>query len=245
MPNTPDTDANHSNAILPQGFLMPSNSAQNNLPLQGVTILAVEDSRFACEALRLMAMRSGARLRRADSLKSARDHLRVYRPDVVIIDLGLPDGRGEALIRDLVVAPRRPKLVLGTSGNADGRATSLAAGADDYIDKPLESLSLFCDTLRGHLPGLGLSTLREETITPDPLALQDDLALAARSLASGDDPALRRYVTGFLIGVANHAHDTLLCKVARDAASPLTDMQDLRRLIGSRLAATPTAFGKS
>ena len=67
-------------------------------PLAGLTVLVVEDSRYACEAMRLLCQHSGARLRRADSLAAAARHLRVYRPDVLIVDLGLPDGPGEALI---------------------------------------------------------------------------------------------------------------------------------------------------
>jgi CheY-like chemotaxis protein len=106
---------------LPQAGMQP-----NGLPLQGVTVLAVEDSRFASEALRLMCRRLGARLRRAESLQAAASHLKLYRPDLVIVDLGLPDGRGEALIAEISV--RAPKLVvLGMSGDTGGRGRALAA----------------------------------------------------------------------------------------------------------------------
>ena len=65
-----------------------------NRPLLGLTVLVVEDSRFACEAMRLLCLRSGARIRRADNLHHAHQHLKVYRPSVVIVDLGLPDRGG-------------------------------------------------------------------------------------------------------------------------------------------------------
>jgi CheY-like chemotaxis protein len=216
----------------------PEVTGQLLLPLQGITLLAVEDSRFACAALRLMSMRAGARLRRAESLKEARAHLRVYRPDVVLVDLGLPDGRGEELIRDLATAPDRPRLLLGTSGHAEGRRLALSAGADGFLDKPLESLARFCDILRNALPDLDAPGWDEDRIIPDPLALHDDLAHAARSLDAGPERA--SYATAFLQGVAHHAHDTALQRAADAAAEPKADLQPLRRLVRSRLA-TPTA----
>ncbi|MDG1868398.1 MAG: response regulator, partial [Yoonia sp.] len=91
-------------------------------PLLGLTVLVLEDSRFACEAVRLLCLRSGARIRRADSLEHARKHLTVYRPTVLIVDVGLPDGSGLDLINDLSSASPRIDVILGTSGDADAQS---------------------------------------------------------------------------------------------------------------------------
>ncbi|MEO5615047.1 MAG: response regulator, partial [Cypionkella sp.] len=222
--------------LLPPGFILPNLVTGSELPLQGVTILAVEDSRYACEALRLMSQRAGARLRRADTLALARAHLRVYRPDVVIIDLGLPDGRGEGLIRELAMARQRPLAVLGSSGNPDGRGAALAAGAEGFLDKPLESFTEFCMVLRRLLPGLAPSLVDDAAIYPDPLALQDDLARAAAALSAEPDAAGLRYLAGFLLGVARHAHDSALARAASAAGGPNSgDLDQLRGLIDRRL----------
>ena len=108
--------------------------------MTGLTVLVVEDSRFASEAMRLLCLRSGARIRRADCLRSAHRHLQTYRPAVVIVDLGLPDGSGADLIAELVAQPGRSTVVLGTSGDAAGEAVARAAGADGFLAKPVESL---------------------------------------------------------------------------------------------------------
>lgn len=219
---------------LPQGFGLPATG--NALPLQGLTVLAVEDSRYACEALRLMCHRAGARLRRAETLRAARAHLRVYRPDVVIVDLGLPDGRGEALIRDLVLSPARPSLILGTSGNPNGRSSALAAGADGFLDKPLESLPRFCACILSYLPTFAGALPGNDPITPDPLALQDDLAQAARALHGVQDATARRYVTGFIAGLARHAHDADLAAAAETAGQSDAGLPGLRAILNDRLA---------
>ena len=99
---------------------LTTRSPTANRPLLGLTVLVVEDSRFSCDAMRLLCLRSGARIRRADCLRSARRHLQVYRPTVVIIDLGLPDGNGVDLIQELSRAEPRVAVVLGTSGDAGG-----------------------------------------------------------------------------------------------------------------------------
>lgn len=213
----------------------------DELPLQGVTILAVEDSRFACEALRLMARRAGARMRRAETIEAAYGHLRVYRPNVVLIDLGLPDGRGETLIRALVTSKARPAVVLGSSGDPDGRALALAAGADGFLDKPLENVSQLCRVLRPLLPELDILPPgggHSGPAEPDRLALRDDLAFAARALQGQPGPERQSYVAAFLRGIARHAHDGEL-EAATDAG-----LDHLRATLATRLG-TNAAFASS
>jgi CheY-like chemotaxis protein len=224
------------------------NARPDGLPLRGLTVLAVEDSRFASEALRLMCLRLGARLRRAETLHAALSHLRLYRPDVMIVDLGLPDGRGEALIRDVVTRTGPGPVVLATSGDAMGRASALAAGADGFLDKPLESLAAFQTALTRHLPDpSALPPQAPETpLRPDHLALRDDLARAAALIEAGTDEDGRRYLSGFLTGVARHAHDPALAEAARAARDPLSGPLDqLRGLLQHRLTRPDHAFAAS
>lgn len=230
---------------LPPGAATPFPTAR--LPLQGMTLLAVEDSRFASDALRLMARRAGARLRRAETLEAARAHLGLYRPDAVLVDLGLPDGRGEGLIRDLVLSPHRPTTVLGMSGLDEGRALALAAGADGFLPKPIDGLHAFCAALARGRQGPDEDGNEDQAVdpdwiaplpAPDPLALHDDLEAAASRLdeAAADAPT-RAYLAGFVTGLARAARDATLLDASRAAARSPTGLAPLRDALDQRLAA--------
>ncbi len=218
------------------------------LPLQGLTLLAVEDSRFASEALRLLCQRSGARLRRAETLEAAARHLAVYRPDVVIVDLGLADGDGTDLIRGLCRDGCRGPVVLGTSGDPAGRGAAIAAGAAGFLDKPLDNLANFQAAILRHLPGQSaLPSLIPDAppLRPDTLALHDDLAHAALLLRAATDTPARRYVAGFLGSVAQSARDEGLAQAARHAADAATGLPRLAALVSARLATADPAFARN
>lgn len=191
-------------------------------PLLGLTILVVEDSRYASEAMRLICLRSGARIRRADCLKSARRHLQVYRPSVVVVDLGLPDGSGLDLIRELSESAPRVGIILATSGDDNCEDAALAAGADGFLAKPLTSLAAFQAEVLSRLPEdrrpYGPRIVSEEPIHPDDLAFHDDLAHAADVLRGGEGETLD-YIAQFIGGVARSAQDTVLAEAAADLAS--------------------------
>lgn len=226
---------------------LPASLAGGTRPLAGLTLLVVEDSRFTCDALRLLCQRSGARLRRADSLARARAHLRLYRPDLILVDLGLPDGRGEDLLAELATRTVRPVL-LGLSGDSGAAPRALAAGADGFVEKPLPGLAGFQRLLLGHLGGHGppLADSEDEALAPpDPLALHEDLRHAA-ALIGRRDPA---FVAGFVQGIARIAQDHPLEEAARDllqrgsgAAERLGALLDRRLAPGSApLIAPPDA----
>lgn len=180
-------------------------------PLQGMTALVVEDSRFASEAIRLLCLRSGARIRRADSLAAAHRHLSVYRPSIVIIDLGLPDGSGAELIAELNQANPRVAVILGISGDDNCRQQALDAGADGFFAKPIESLGVFQETVLAVLPeGEGPTSPRivpSDIIHPDLVSLQDDLVHMAEVINTSPQGATLDYIAQFLGGVARSAHD--------------------------------------
>lgn len=190
-------------------------------PLLGTIVLVVEDSRHACEALRLMCQRSGARIRRAEGLASAERHLRSYRPRVAVIDLGLPDGSGLELIARLARAEPRLEGIIATSGDDTLAEAALGAGADLFLAKPITSVSRFQQAVLGLLPAgerpVRLLRAGEDRVTPDPVALRDDLALAADLLRSDPDAATLRYVAGFLAGLAKTAGAPRLAEFARRA----------------------------
>lgn len=204
------------------------------LPLSGLTVLLVEDSRFTSDALRLMCQRSGARMRRADTLDLARAHLRTYRPDVVIVDLGLPDGRGDGLIAELRGSGA---LVIAASGDPAGRAGAMRAGAAAFMDKPLPGLAAFQRMILHHLPGrFAVPSSDASRAVADPLALRDDLRRAAALLEGADGPERRRYLGGFLAGVARSTGDRGLARAARDLAERGQGLGLVQAMLRARLA---------
>ncbi len=194
----------------------------SNRPLLGLTILVVEDSRYASEAMRLLCLRSGARIRRADSLRAARKHLKMYQPSVVIVDLGLPDGTGSDLISDIYDASPRPEVILGASGDPGADDIAIAAGADGFLAKPIDSLGTFQEAILAHLPEdrrpLGPRSISTDAVDPDPIAYRDDMAHIADVLEEARSGSELDYVAQFLSGVANIANDNALVHAAQELA---------------------------
>lgn len=225
--------------------LRPQPTAER--PLLGLTILVVEDSRYASEAVRLMSMRSGARLRRADCLASAERHLNVYSPTVAIIDLGLPDGSGLDLISSMANATPRLQVILGTSGaeREEAERQVMAAGANGFIPKPVPTIAAYQAAILSHLPDaqrpMGPREAPIISVDPDPLALREDLSHAMDLLALDTPPV--SYLKRFLIGLARAIKDSALEDHAHKMADTFggQDRAALRAFLSGRIQSMPGA----
>jgi two-component system KDP operon response regulator KdpE len=63
-------------------------------------------------------------------------------PDIILLDLGLPDGDGFAVIESARKATLTPIVVLSARGDVEGKVKALELGADDYVTKPFDMTEL-------------------------------------------------------------------------------------------------------
>ncbi len=99
-------------------------------------VLLVEDDRHIRRFLRTSLETEGWRVFEAETLRQGVVDAATRKPDLVIADLGLPDGDGVDLIRQVRTWSRVPVIVLSARSDEDDKVRALDAGADDYIEKP-------------------------------------------------------------------------------------------------------------
>ena len=100
------------------------------------TILIVEDDQALSRLVHDYLDRNGFRAITAAGVQSGRHRLAHDQPDLVVLDLGLPDGNGLDLLRDLRRSSSLPVIVLTARGEEIDRIVGLELGADDYMVKP-------------------------------------------------------------------------------------------------------------
>jgi two-component system response regulator RegX3 len=102
-------------------------------------ILFVEDEASIYEPFSQALRRSGFETVVARTCSQARDLADRSEPDLVLLDLGLPDGDGRDLARELRRISDVPIIMLTARGTETDRVVGLELGADDYVVKPFSS----------------------------------------------------------------------------------------------------------
>jgi two-component system KDP operon response regulator KdpE len=99
-------------------------------------ILAVDDEPHVLEALATILEARGYRVRTASSGTAALEAISTERPDLVLLDLAMPDIDGVDVCRRVRAFSRVPILVLSALADEPRKVQALDAGADDYVTKP-------------------------------------------------------------------------------------------------------------
>jgi two-component system KDP operon response regulator KdpE len=102
----------------------------------GPLVLLIEDEPQMRRFLRAALGARGFRLLEAESAGAGEIAAASHAPDLVLLDLGLPDRDGIALTRSLRAFTQAPILVLSARGREADKVEALDAGADDYLTKP-------------------------------------------------------------------------------------------------------------
>ena len=150
----------------------------------GYSILVVEDEAAIRRFVRLALGAEGHTVHEADSVARGLIEAGTRRPDLVVLDLGLPDGDGIEVIRGLRSWSTVPVIVLSARSQEADKIAALDAGADDYLVKPFGAGELMARVraqLRRHY---------QQTPGGDPLIVLGDVRvdLARRTAERAGQP---------------------------------------------------------
>ncbi|HEX5824940.1 MAG TPA: response regulator transcription factor [Candidatus Limnocylindrales bacterium] len=113
-------------------------------------VLVVDDEPGIVDFVELGLRQEGYRVRSAGTVREGMLAIRREQPDLVILDVGLPDGDGFELLVGLRARTDVPVIMLTARGELDDRIRGLDLGADDYIAKPFHFAELLA-RVRAHL----------------------------------------------------------------------------------------------
>ncbi|MEW5832746.1 MAG: response regulator transcription factor [Campylobacterota bacterium] len=99
-------------------------------------VLIIEDDEAIARMLSLSLRQQGYKTLMATDMQSAHRAFRANRPDLILLDLGLPDGDGKTMIRTIRTQAAVPIIVISARHEEKEVIASLDAGADDYVFKP-------------------------------------------------------------------------------------------------------------
>jgi two-component system, OmpR family, KDP operon response regulator KdpE len=126
-------------------------------------VLLVEDDADIRRFVKAALESAACRVIEADGLSRGLKDAAARHPDLVILDLGLPDGDGVDFVTDLRHWSQVPVLVLTARSGEDDKVRALDAGADDYLVKPFSVAELLART-RAMLRRARQGTRAEEAV---------------------------------------------------------------------------------
>lgn len=183
------------------------------------TVLVIDDEVQMRRLLRRILEQEGYKVFLVDTGREGLAHVGTDRPDVVVLDLGLPDMGGLDVLRELRIWSSIPILILSVREEEETIVHALDGGADDYLTKPFrtgELLARIRALLRHRISGQEDQVFTSEDLTVD---------LSARTVVVRNQP-VRLTPTEY----------TLLALFVKNAGKVLTHSYVLREVWGPTFA---------
>lgn len=109
---------------------------------ENMQILIVEDDARIRHYMSTVLTSGGYNVLEAANAQCALTMAASHNPDLILLDLGLPDRDGQEIIRSLRAWTQRPIVVVSARGHERDKVMALDGGADDYITKPFNTAEL-------------------------------------------------------------------------------------------------------
>lgn len=197
-----------------------------NQPFHSPLILVIEDEQPIRRFLRATLEAANYRIKEAETAKDGLLQARTQRPDLILLDLGLPDGDGLDVTKKIRADSAVPIVVLSARGQEQDKVAALDAGADDYLTKPfgVNELSARIRVALRHAarPPASAEPVYEATADGRTLHVNTDTR-AVKLIDSGEATEVRLTPTEF----------KLLAFLVKHAGKVLTHQQILKEVWGA------------
>lgn len=167
---------------------------------QSATILVIDDEPQIRKFLRISLVSQGYTVLEAATGADGLSQAALRQPDVLVLDLGLPDMDGQHVLREFREWSGAPVLVLSVRASEAQKVQALDGGANDYVTKPF-GIQEFLARIRALLRQAQAGETRESALVLGPLTV--DLAFR-RVLLDGIEVALTRKEYAVLAQLARH-----------------------------------------
>ncbi|MBD9516807.1 response regulator [Pseudomonas sp. PDM22] len=164
------------------------------------TILVVDDEPQIRKFLRISLSAGGYKVLEAGTGEEGLAQAALGRPDLVVLDLGLPDKDGQDVLRELREWSQVPVLVLSVRASESEKVLALDSGANDYVTKPF-GIQEFLARIRVLLRQGASGETQEAVVAVGPLSVDFSYR---RVLLDGEEVSLTRKEYAVLSTLARH-----------------------------------------
>jgi len=177
-------------------------ASQSSPPMNAsaATILVVDDEPQIRKFLRISLSAGGYKVLEAGTGEEGLAQAALGRPDLVVLDLGLPDKDGQDVLRELREWSQVPVLVLSVRASESEKVLALDSGANDYVTKPF-GIQEFLARIRVLLRQGASGETQEAVVAVGPLSVDFSYR---RVLLDGEEVSLTRKEYAVLSTLARH-----------------------------------------